>query len=132
MKCATRERKEFKDKLEIVLKELEEAKKLVVIVSNEVECDECAIHMSSLTSLQSKYVALLDENDELKSRSGLLGACKSCSDLQSELAEKIARISLLEKASLDSTAAKCVRCEGLELEIESYRYDKMRIEEVLS
>ena len=51
-----------------MLKELEEAKKLFVIVSNEVECDECAVHMSNLTNLQSKYVALLDENDELKSR----------------------------------------------------------------
>jgi hypothetical protein len=47
------------------------------------------------------YVALLDENDELKSRSGLLGAYKSCSSLQSELVEKVARISLLEKISSD-------------------------------
>ena len=46
-----------------------------MVVSDEVKCDECAVHMSSLTSLQSKYVALLDENDELKSRSSLLGAC---------------------------------------------------------
>ena len=48
LKCAARERKEFKDKLEITLKELEEAKKHVVAVSDEVECVECAIHMSSL------------------------------------------------------------------------------------
>ena len=108
------------------MKELEEAKELAVVVSDEVECDECAVHMSNLTDLQSKYVALLDENDELKSRSGLLGACKSCSGLQSELAEKVARISLLEKASSDSTATKCAHCESLELEIESYRHDKMR------
>ena len=67
LKRAARERKEFKDKLEIALKELEEAKKLAVVVSDEVECDECAIHMSNLTDLQSKYVVLLDENDELKS-----------------------------------------------------------------
>jgi hypothetical protein len=129
LKRATRERKEYKDKLEIMLKELEAAKKCVVVVSDEVECDECAVHMSSLTSLQSKYVFLLDKNDELKSRSGLLGACKSCSGLQSELAKKVARISLLEKARSYSTAAKCVRCEALELEVESYMYDKMRIEE---
>ena len=57
LKRAACERKEFKDKLEIALKELEEAKKHAVAVSNKVECDECAIHMSSLTSLQSKYVA---------------------------------------------------------------------------
>jgi hypothetical protein len=79
LKRVARERKEFKDKLEIALKELEEAKKHIVVVSDEVECDKCAIHMSNLTNLQSKYVALLDENNELKSRSGLLGVCKSCS-----------------------------------------------------
>ena len=63
LKRAARERKEFKDKLEITLKELEEAKKHVVAVSDEVEYEECVVHMSSLTSLQSKYVALLDETD---------------------------------------------------------------------
>jgi hypothetical protein len=73
---------------------------------------------------------LLDENDELKSRSGLLGACKSCSGLQSELAKKNAKISMLEKASLDSTGvAKCARYESLVLELESYRPNNMRTEE---
>jgi hypothetical protein len=75
LKRAARERKEFKDKLEIVEKELEEAKKLVVRVFDEVECDECAIHMTNFFELQSKYAALLNENDELKARSSLLGAC---------------------------------------------------------
>ena len=130
LKHAARERKEFKDKLEIALKELEEAKKVAVVVLDEVECNECAVHMSNLTDLQSKHVALLDENDELKSRSGLLGACKSCSGLQSELVEKNAKISALEKASSDSIAtARCALCESLELELESYRHDKMRSEE---
>jgi len=64
LKRAAHERKEFKDKLEIMLKELEEAKKLAVVVSDEVECDECAVLMPKLTDLQSKYVVLLDENDE--------------------------------------------------------------------
>ena len=68
LKRAACERKEFNDKLEIALKELEEAKKHAVVVSDEAECNECAIHMSNLTDLQSKYVTLLDENDELKSR----------------------------------------------------------------
>jgi stalled ribosome rescue protein Dom34 len=81
--------KEFKDKLKIALKELEAAKKCAVVVSDEVECNECTIHMSSLASLQSKYASFLDKNDELKSRSSLLGACKSYSSLQSELAEKV-------------------------------------------
>ena len=130
LKHAACERKEYKDKLEIALKELEEAKKHAVAVFDKVECDECAVHMTNLTDLQSKYVALLDENDELKSRFGLLGACKSCSGLQSELVEKNAKISALEKASSDSTGvAKCAHCESLVLELESCRHDKMRTEE---
>jgi septation ring formation regulator EzrA len=59
LKRAARERKEFKNKLEIVLKELKEAKKHAVAVSDKVECDNCAIHMSRLASLQSKYASLL-------------------------------------------------------------------------
>jgi hypothetical protein len=99
-------------------------------VLDEVECDECAVHMSNFTDLQSKYVTLLDENDELKSRSGLLGACKSCLGLQSELAEKNAKISALEKANSDSIGVdKCACCESLVLELESCRHDKMRTEE---
>jgi hypothetical protein len=109
-----------------VKKELEEAKKLIIHVTNEVECDEYAVHMTNFSELQSKYVVLLDENDELKARSSLLGACKSCSSLQSELAEKNAKILALEKASSNSTVVECARCESLLLELESCRRDKMR------
>jgi hypothetical protein len=115
LKRVSRERKEFKDKLEVVEKELEEAKKLVVHVSDEVECDECVVHMTNFSELQSKYATLLDENDELKARSSLLDACKSCSGLQSELAEKNVKILALEKASSDSTVVECARCESLSL-----------------
>jgi hypothetical protein len=45
------ERKELKDKLELALKKLEVTKKCVVVVSDEVECDECAIHMSNYSEL---------------------------------------------------------------------------------
>jgi hypothetical protein len=116
LKRAARKRKEFKDKLEIMEKELKKAKKLVV-------------HMTNFSELQSKYVALLDENDELKARSSLLGACKSCLGLQSELAEKNVKILALKKASSDSTVVECARCESLVLELESCRHDKMRSEE---
>jgi Fe-S cluster biogenesis protein NfuA len=118
LKRAARESNDFKAKLEIALREFEFAK-AVVVVSDETECEACAIHMTNLSNLQTKYASLLDENDELKSRPVLLGACKSCSGLQSKLAQKNVRIFALEKASLDSTAARCARCEGLELEIES-------------
>jgi hypothetical protein len=72
---------------------------------------------------------LLDENDELKARSSLLGACKSCLGLQSELAEKNVKILALEKASSDSTVVECAHYESLVLELESCRHDKMRSEE---
>jgi hypothetical protein len=124
LKCATHERKEFKDKLEVVEKELEEAKKLVVYVSDEVECDECAIHMTNFSELQSNYAVLLDVNDVLKAMSSLLGACKSCSGLQSELAEKKAKILALEKGSSNITVVECARCESLVLELEFCRHDK--------
>ena len=53
LKRAAHVRKEFKDKLELSFKELEAAKKCVVVVFDEVECDKCAIHMSSLLCLMS-------------------------------------------------------------------------------
>jgi hypothetical protein len=63
-----------------MLKELESTR-VSVVVSNETECDECTLHMSSITTLQTKYATLLDEHDELRSRSSLLGTCISCSSL---------------------------------------------------
>jgi len=129
LKHAARERKEYKERLEQALKDLELARSSVSM-TEEIECDTCAIHMSSLVTLQNKYGTLLDEHDELKARSILLGACKSYSGLQSELAEKNDKISALEKASSDSTAvARCALCESLELELESCKHDKMRYEE---
>jgi len=59
LKRAAHERKEFKDKLEIALKELEEAKKHAVAVFDKVECDECAVHMSSLTSFNQNMLLCL-------------------------------------------------------------------------
>jgi len=82
LKHAARERKEYKERLEQALKDLELARSSVT-VTEETECDTCAIHMSSLVTLQNKYGTLLDEHDELKARSVLLGVCKSCSGLQS-------------------------------------------------
>jgi hypothetical protein len=45
------------------------------VVSDEIECDECALHMSNITTLQTKHATLLDEHDKLRSRSSLLGVC---------------------------------------------------------
>jgi hypothetical protein len=104
LRLAARERKAFKFKYESTLRELESARALVVVF-DKTECDECALHMSNITTLHTKYATLLDECDELRSRSSLLGACTICSGLQTELAERDARIALLEKASLVSTPA---------------------------
>jgi hypothetical protein len=84
LRHAARERREFRSNYESTFRELEYARASVV-VSDETECDECALHMSNITTLQTKYSTLLDERDELRSRSILLGACTVCPSLQSEL-----------------------------------------------
>jgi hypothetical protein len=130
LRQAARERREFRSEYESTLRELEFARASIE-VSDETECDECALHMSNITTLQTKYSTLLDERDELRSRSILLGACTVCSSLQSELAERDGRIALLEKASSVSAPAptQCALCEGLQSALDSCRHGKTRIEE---
>jgi hypothetical protein len=84
------------------------------VVSDETECDECALHMSNITTFQTKYVALLDECDELRSGSSLLGVCTASHYLQTETTERDTMIALLEKASLVSAPVpvQCALCEG--------------------
>jgi hypothetical protein len=74
LRLSTHERNESKSKYESTLRELESTRALVV-VSDETECDGCALHMSNITTLQTKYATLLDECDEFQYRSSLLGAC---------------------------------------------------------
>ncbi|MEY8874858.1 hypothetical protein, partial [Haemophilus sp. SZY H52] len=129
LRRAARERKEFRQKWEDTVKELEFARSTVV-VSEEAECESCTAHMTDLLTLRGKYAALVGEVDELRARPQLLGACKSCAGLQSELAEKNAKIVSLEKASSDSTCvSRCALCEGLEMEIANVKHDKMQTEE---
>jgi hypothetical protein len=61
--------------------------------------------MSNITTLQTKYATLLDEHDELRSRSTLLGECTACPGLQAELAEKNNMIASLGKANSVSASA---------------------------
>jgi hypothetical protein len=49
---------------ESTIRELEFARASVV-VSDETECDECVVHMSNITTMQTKYATLLDECEEL-------------------------------------------------------------------
>ena len=74
------------------------------IVSDVLECDECPIFKSNLVSLQSKYAIVVCELEEVKSRPVLLGACKLCPTLRSELDEKNALIKSLEKTRSGSLA----------------------------
>ena len=62
------------------------------VVSDVFECDECPIFKSDLASLQSKFANVVCELEEMKSRPVLLGACKLCPMLRSELEEKNALI----------------------------------------
>jgi hypothetical protein len=98
LSLTARERKDSKYKYENTLRELESTRASIV-VSVETKCDRCVLHMLNITTLQTKYATLLDERDELQYRSSLLGVCTTCPALQTEVAEKNARISLLEKAS---------------------------------
>src|SRR5579859_5947014 len=128
LKRACKDRKEFREKWESALKELEFARSSVHI-SEETECDECAVHMSNFASLQTRYATLMDEIEEMRARPLVLGACKSCPGLRSELAKKDVKLALFEKASSESTDAKCSKCEALELEVTNCRHEKMRVGE---
>jgi hypothetical protein len=46
-------------------------------MSDETECDECALHMSHITIYQTKYATLLDEYDELQYKYSLVCVCVS-------------------------------------------------------
>jgi hypothetical protein len=114
LRQATRERREFRSKYESTLRELESARASVV-VSDETECDKCALHMSDITTLQTKYATLLNECNELRSMFSLLVVCIVCPGLQIELAERVARIALLDMSSSVSAPApvQCALYEGL-------------------
>ena len=62
------------------------------IVSDVLEYDECPIFKADLASLQSKFATVVCELEELRSRPVLLGACKLCPTLRSELDEKNALV----------------------------------------
>ncbi|XP_072151395.1 uncharacterized protein [Setaria viridis] len=62
------------------------------------ECEECSIHMISLSKLQTKYSSIVDDRDklyaelnELRSRSNFLGTCVSCPLLKVDLDNALCR-----------------------------------------
>jgi hypothetical protein len=88
------EKKEYLYKYEAMLREFESATTSGVVF-DETEYDECALHISNITTLHIKYANLLYACDKLQSRSILLGACQTCPSLQTELA----KIASYERAS---------------------------------
>ena len=108
-------------------------------ISDVVECDECAVHMSSIASLQSKHALLVDELDLTraaldKSRPVLLGACKSCPALQTQLDDACAKVSALEKSVFiaKSKGLECTECPELKLNLQKSEDENSYLRTVLS
>ena len=91
------------------------------IISDVLECEECPIFKSDLASLQSKFATIVCELEEMKSRPVLLGACKLCPTLRSELDEKNALIKSLGKTN-------CLVCPDLISDLDDYAVEKTNLE----
>ena len=100
------------------------------IVSDVLECDECSIFKSDLASLQSKFAAVVCELEELRSRPVLLGACKLCPTLRSELDEKNALIKSLGKTKVEESSPPndCLVCPGLISDLDDLAVEKANLE----
>ncbi|XP_039818764.1 uncharacterized protein LOC120681325 [Panicum virgatum] len=100
-----------------------------------VECEECSIHMVSISELQSKHAVLVDKFDcakieleELRSRSVLLGACATCPILQTELNVAKCHIVQLEKHTCP-VLPECLTCPTFVAEISILKKDNAALEE---
>jgi len=100
------------------------------IVSDVLECDECSIFKSDLASLQSKFATVVCELDELRSRPVLLGACKLCPTLRSELDGKNALIKSLGKTKVEESSPPndCLVCPGLISDLDDLAVEKANLE----
>ncbi|XP_039811950.1 uncharacterized protein LOC120674919 [Panicum virgatum] len=100
-----------------------------------VECEECSIHMVSISELQSKHAVLVDKFDcakieleELRSHSVLLGACATCPILQTELNVAKCHIVQLEKHTCP-VLPECLTCPTFVAEISILKKDNAALEE---
>ena len=100
------------------------------IVSDVLECDECSIFKSDLASLQSKFSNIVCELEELRSRPVLLGVCKLCPMLRSELDEKNTLIKSLGKTKVveSSPPIDCLVCPGLISDLDDLAVEKANLE----
>ncbi|CAD6210135.1 unnamed protein product [Miscanthus lutarioriparius] len=87
------------------------------------ECEECSIHMISLSKLQTKYSSIVDDRDklyaelnELRSRSNLLGTCVSCPLLKVDLDNALCRVNFFEEHTCPDLP-DCLICPTLRSEL---------------
>ncbi|XP_066320253.1 uncharacterized protein [Miscanthus floridulus] len=87
------------------------------------ECEECSIHMISLSKLQTKYSSIVDDRDklyaelnELRSRSNLLGTCVSCPLLKVDLDNALCRVKNFEEHTCPDLPV-CLICPTLRSEL---------------
>ena len=104
--------------------------KYAPIVSDMLECDECPIFKSDLASLQSKFATVMCELEEMKSRPVLLGICKLCPTLRSELDEKNTLIKSFGKTKVieSSPSIDCSVCPGLISDLDNLVVEKVNLE----
>ena len=81
---------------------------------------------SDLAALQSKFATVVCELEEMKSRPVLLGACKLCPMLRSELDEKNTLVKSLGKTKVveSSPPIDCSVCLGLISDLDNLTVQK--------
>jgi hypothetical protein len=88
------------------------------VVSDEIDCCDCSVYLTDLTSLKDKHASTCDELDvlrvevaELKSRHALLGACTSCPVLHGKIDEMHVYTVSLKAKLKESIPTSCSTCE---------------------
>ena len=80
--------------------------------------------------MQSKFATVVCELEELRARPALLGACKLCPTLRSELEEKNALIKSFGKTKVieSSPPIDCFVCPGLISDLDNLAVEKANLE----
>jgi hypothetical protein len=140
LKLAVCKLREYKKKFENATIELELLKSAPTVV-DEIECDACGVYMIQMSNLQTRHASIVDELEktklaleELKPRSFLLGACKNCLILKSELSENYAKLKDFEKKLVNASSSKaiisaCDTCASLLNELHTCQAEILRLED---
>jgi hypothetical protein len=88
------------------------------VVTNEPECTDCSTFLCELIVLKEKYASKVEEldvlrveQDEMKPRPSLLGACTSCPVLHEKLDVSLVYARSLEAQLKAPIPANCSTCE---------------------